>query len=126
MTSFRNDDLSDYDKYDYSDLDEYYYTKEGGKVSYKNEFKKYYFLYRDEQGCVQPLVNYIECVYRITHGTFSPTEDSDWDYLGYTDLVSWDVLAVENSIGDEVKPGDVLTLDQLLEYTTSLETFVGD
>jgi len=122
MQTSDNIDFIDYDKYDEVDLD---YTRGNKKYSYRTDTKYYQYSYWN--GITADwLTTTIEFTYRITHGTFSPTEDSDWDFLGYTDLVSWDVLTVENSIGDEVKPGDVLTLDQLLEYSQGLDTYIGD
>ena len=112
-------DFIDYDKYDESDLD---YTRGNKKHSYYTDVKHYYFPY----GGAQELTTHVECLYRITHGTFSPTEDSDWDFLGYTDLVSWDVLSVENNKGGEVDPEKVLTEGQFLDYTQGLTDFIGD
>jgi len=123
MPIFKDNDIIDYDKYDEIDLD---YTSGNKKHSYYTEVKHYYFIYKDHEGAMQALTTHVECFYRITHGTFNPTEDSDWDYLGYTDLVSWVVLSVENNEGNEVDPKEVLTQEKFLEYNQGLETFVGE
>jgi len=116
---FKDDDLNIYGQTDED------YPKGNKKHSYHTETKHYYFSYLDSQGYQQELTTYVECNYRVTHGTFSPTEDSDWDYLGYTDLVSWDVLSVENNEGDEVDPEKVLNEGQFLEYSEGLNVFIG-
>jgi len=92
------------------------------KLHFETQTKHYYFPYGNEQ----ELITHVECLYRVTYGTFSPTEDSDWDYLGYTDLMSWNVLSVENNEGDEVDPEKVLTPEQFLEYSQGLSDFIGD
>lgn len=120
MQSTDNIDFIDYDKYDEIDLD---YTRGNKKHSYYTDVKHYYFLCKGSTGPTQSLVTHVECLYRVTHGTFIPTEESDWDYLGYTDLVSWDVLSVENNEGDDVGPEKVLTPEQFLEYSQGLDEF---
>jgi len=130
MQTTDNIDFIDYDKYDESDLDvrAYFGGRGGGKAKshFEAQTKHYYFPYQDSQGNEQELITHVECLYRVTHGTFSPTEDSDWDFRGYTDLVSWDVLQVENNKGDEVDPEKVLTPEQFLEYSQVLDSFIGD
>jgi len=122
MQTMDNIDFIDYDKYDEADLD---YTRGNKKHSYYTDIKYYHYSYWDGDNTAW-LSTTLECTYRVTHGTFSPTEDSDWDYLGYTDLVSWVVLLVENNEGDEVDPEKVLTAEQFLEYDQGLNVFIGD
>lgn len=120
---FKYDDLIDCDKYDESDLD---CTRGNRKHSYYSDTKHYFFPYLDLQGNEQELITHVECFYRVTHGTFDPKEDSDWDFRGYTDLMSWDVFLVENNEGSEVDPKDVLTPEQFLDYNEGLDEFIGD
>lgn len=121
---FKHDDLIDYDKYDESDLDSYFVST-NRKHSYYTDTKYYHYSYWDGDNAAW-LFTTIELNYRVTKGTFSPTEDSDWDYLGFTDIVSWDVVSVENNSGDEVDPEKVLTQEQFLEYSEGLSGFIGD
>lgn len=122
MQTIDDEPFIDFDKYDESDSD---YTRGNKKHSYYTDTKYYHYSYWDGEHAAW-LSTTLECTYRVTHGTFSPTEDSDWDFRGYTDLVSWDVLSVENNEGDEVDPEKVLTEGQFLEYTSSLSDFIGD
>lgn len=119
------DDL-DFDKYDEEDMEYFYHITPKKKHSYYTSTKQYYFPYQDALGNELELFTAVKCLYRVTAGTFDPLEDSDWDYLGFTDLVSWDVVSVENNEGDEVDPEKVLTEGQFLEYSEGLDQFIGD
>lgn len=119
---FKDDDITDLNNYDQFDLE---YTKGNQKESYYTHTKCYYFPFLDSEGNEQELLAQVDCYYRVTPGTFSPKEESDWDYLGYTDLMSWDVLSVENNEGDEVDPEKVLTEEQFLDYNQDLDEFIG-
>ena len=87
------------------------------------ELKQFYFVYEDEWGEEYELFTTVECLWKVTPPD-PTTWASDWDFYGYTELQSWEVISVEDHEGNEVKPEDVLTEKQLLAYTQGLEEFV--
>lgn len=107
------------------DFDEYVYYSRGSKKSYyEEELKQFYFTYWDCSEDEQELFTTIECVWKVTPGTFSYDAPSDVDYCGYTELTAWKVISVENSQGDEVNPEDVLTDKQLEAYNADMLNFL--
>lgn len=110
--------------YDESDFDDYILYSPSNKKSYlDSELKQFYFLYSDAWGDEQELFTAVECIWRVVPPD-PKTWDSDWDFYGYTEVVSWKVLSVENSQGEEIKPEEVLTLKQLESYNTGLINFI--
>ena len=72
--------------------------------------------------CEYKLFTTVECLWKVVRPDPS-SWDSPEDYYGYTELKSWEVISVEDSEGNEVKPEEVLTEKQLLAYTAGLTKF---
>jgi len=112
------------DHYTEQDFDDYtYYSRGSKKPYYEEETKQFYFVYEDTCGYEQELFTTIDCVWKVVPPD-PTTWASDWDYHGYVELKSWEVISVEDHEGNEVKPEEVLTEKQLLAYTQGLEEFV--
>ena len=116
-------DFADSSHYTEEDFDYILYQPSSKKPYLDPELKQFYFVYEDEWGEEYELFTTVECLWKVVRPDPS-SWDSPEDYYGYTELKSWEVLSVEDSEGNEVKPEDVLTEKQLLAYTEGLEEFV--
>ena len=105
------------------DFDYILYQPSSKKPYLDSELKQFYFVYEDTWGEEYELFTTVECIWKVTPPD-PTTWASDWDFYGYTELKSWEVISVEDNEGNEVKPEDVLTEKQLLAYTQGLEQFV--
>ena len=111
------------DYYTEEDFDYILYQPSSKKPYLDPELKQFYFVYEDEWGEEYELFTTVECIWKVTPPD-PTTWASDFDYHGYVELKSWEVISVEDHEGNEVKPEDVLTEKQLLAYTQGLEQFV--
>ena len=109
--------------YTEEDFDYILYQPSSKKSYLDHELKQFYFVYEDAWGEEYELFTTVECIWKVTPPD-PTTWASDWDYHGYVELKSWEVISVEDHEGNEVKPEDVLTEKQLLAYTQGLEQFV--
>ena len=124
LESYRND-YADSSHYREEDFDEYVYYSRGSKKSYyEEETKQFYFVYEDYHGYEQELFTTIDCVWKVTPGTFHYDAPSDVDYYGYSELTAWVVVSVIDSQGDEVDPKEVLTDKQLQDYNAAMLNFI--
>lgn len=114
------------DYYTEEDFDYILYQPSSKKPYLDPELKQFYFCYEDSEGYDKELFTTVECIWKVTPGTFDYEAPSDWDYYGYTELQSWEVISVEDHEGNEVKPEEVLTEKQLLAYTAGLEDFIEE
>lgn len=121
---YRDEDFDEYVRGDDFGEADLYYSRNNKKHRYEEELKQFYFTYEDYHGYEQELFTTVECVWKITPGTFSYDAPSDVDYYGYSELTAWKVISVENSDGDEVNPEEVLTDMQLETYNTAMLNFV--
>lgn len=126
------------DQYNEEDFDYILYQPSSKKPYLNTELKQFYFVYEDgleadqangspsgAWGTEYELFTTVECIWKVTPPDCS-TWASDLDYYGYSELVSWNALSVENAQRDEVNPEEVLTEKQLLAYTTGLEAFIEE
>ena len=124
------------DYYTEEDFDYILYQPSSKKPYLDPELKQFYFVYEDgleaDQANGSPsgawgeeyeLSTTVECLWKVVRPD-SSSWDSPEDYYGYAELKSWEVISVEDSEGNEVKPKEVLTEKQLLAYTQGLEQFV--
>ena len=109
--------------YTEEDFDVYYDIPKNKRSYFDTELKQFYFVYEDEWGEEYELFTTVEYLWKVVRPDPS-SWDSLEDYYGYTELKSWEVLSVEDSEGNEVKPEELLTEKQLLAYTQGLEEFV--
>ena len=116
-------DFADSSHYTEEDFDYILYQPSSKKPYLDPELKQFYFVYEDTWGEEYELFTTVECIWKVTPPD-PTTWASDWDFYGYTELKSWEVISVEDHEGNEVKPEDVLTEKQLLAYTQGLEQFV--
>lgn len=116
-------DFADSSHYTEEDFDYILYQPSSKKPYLDPELKQFYFVYEDAWGTEYELFTTVECLWKVTPPD-PTTWASDWDFYGYTELKSWEVISVEDNEGNEVKPEDVLTEKQLLAYTQGLEEFV--
>ena len=116
-------DFADSSHYTEEDFDYILYQPSSKKPYLDPELKQFYFVYEDAWGTEYELFTTVECLWKVTPPD-PTTWASDWDFYGYTELKSWEVISVEDHEGNEVKPEDVLTEKQLLAYTQGLEEFV--
>ena len=130
MQHFDNLDLGRNDFADSShnteeDFDYILYQPSSKKPYLDPELKQYYFVYEDAWSEEYELFTTVECIWKVTPP--DPTSwESDYDYHGYVELKSWEVISVEDHEGNEVKPEEVLTEKQLLAYTQGLESFIEE
>ena len=117
-------DFADSSHYTEEDFDYILYQPSSKKPYLDPEPKQFYFVYEDAWGTEYELFTTVECIWKVTPPD-PTTWASDWDFYGYTELKSWEVISVEDHEGNEVKPEDVLTEKQLLAYTAGLEQFLG-
>lgn len=116
-------DFADSSHYTEEDFDKYYETPKNKRSYFDTEFKQFSFVYEDAWGVEYELFTTVECIWKVTPPD-PTTWASDWDFYGYTELQSWEVISVEDHEGNEVKPEELLTEKQLLAYTQGLEQFV--
>ena len=116
-------DFADSSHYTEEDFDYILYQPSNKKPYLDPELKQFYFVYEDTRGEEYELFTTVECLWKVTPPDPSSWE-SDYDFFGYVELKSWEVLSVEDHEGNEVKPEDVLTEKQLLAYTQGLEQYV--
>ena len=107
------------------DFDVYYDSPKNKRNYFDTELKQFYFVYEDAWGTEYELFTTVECIWKVTPPD-PTTWASDFDYHGYVELKSWEVLSVEDHEGNEVKPEEVLTEKQLLAYTAGLEAFIEE
>ena len=113
------------DHYTEEDFDHILYQPSSKKPYLDPELKQFYFVYEDVWGEEYELFTTIECIWKVTPPD-PTTWVSDWDFYGYTELQSWEVISIEDHEGNEVKPEDVLTEKQLLAYTEGLTKFIEE
>ena len=118
-------DFADSSHYTEEDFDYILYQPSSKKPYLDPELKQFYFVYEDAWGTEYELFTTVECIWKVTPPD-PTTWASDWDFYGYTELKSWEVISVEDNEGNEVKPEDVLTEKQLLAYTQGLEAFIEE
>ena len=118
-------DFADSSHYTEEDFDYILYQPSSKKPYLDPELKQFYFVYEDAWGTEYELFTTVECIWKVTPPD-PTTWASDWDFYGYTELKSWEVISVEDHEGNEVKPEDVLTEKQLLAYITGLESFIEE
>ena len=116
-------DFADSSHYTEEDFEYILYQPSSKKPYLDPELKQYYFVYQDAWGEEYELFTTVECLWKVTPPDPSSWE-SDYDFFGYVELKSWEVLSVEDHEGNEIKPEEVLTEKQLLAYTQGLEEFV--
>lgn len=107
------------------DFDYILYQPSSKKPYLDPELKQFYFAYEDAWGEEYELFTTVECIWKVTPPD-PTTWASDWDYHGYVELKSWEVISVEDHEGNEVKPEEVLTEKQLLAYTSGLTKFIEE
>ena len=118
-------DFADSSHYTEEDSDYILYQPSSKKPYLDPELKQYYFVYADAWGTEYELFTTVECIWKVTPP--DPTSwESDYDFFGYVELKSWEVISVEDHEGNEVKPEDVLTEKQLLAYTAGLTKFIEE
>ena len=131
-------DFADSSHYTEEDFDYILYQPSSKKPYLDPELKQFYFVYEDALGDPQAnespsgawgeeykLFTTVECIWKVTPP--DPTSwESDYDFFGYVELKSWEVISVEDHEGNEVKPEDVLTEKQLLAYTQGLLNFIEE
>ena len=118
-------DFADSSHYAEEDFDYILYQPSSKKPYLDPELKQFYFVYEDARGTAYELFTTVECIWKVTPP--DPTSwESDYDYHGYVELKSWEVISVEDHEGNEVKPEEVLTEKQLLAYTSGLEAFIEE
>ena len=118
-------DFADSSHYTEEDFDYILYQPSSKKPYLDPELKQFYFVYEGAWGEEYELFTTVECIWKVTPP--DPTIwASDWDFYGYTELKSWEVISVEDHEGNEVKPEEVLTEKQLLAYSTGLEAFIEE
>ena len=116
-------DFADSSYYTEEDFDYILYQPSSKKPYLDPELKQFYFVYEDARGPEYELFTTVECIWKVMPP--DPTSwESDYDFFGYVELKSWEVISVEDHEGNEVDPEDVLTEKQLLAYTQGLEQFV--
>mgnify|MGYP003437683371 FL=1 len=118
-------DFADSSHHTEEDFDYILYQPSSKKPYLDPELKQFYFVYEDAWGTEYELFTTVECLWKVVRPDPS-SWDSPEDYYGYTELKSWEVLSVEDSEGNEVKPEDVLTEKQLLAYTQGLLNFIEE
>lgn len=118
-------DFADSSHYTEEDFDYILYQPSSKKPYLDPELKQFYFVYEDAWGTEYELFTTVECIWKVTPPD-PTTWASDWDFYGYTELKSWEVISVEDHEGNEVKPEDVLTEKQLLAYTAGLTKFIEE
>ena len=118
-------DFADSSHYTEEDFDYILYQPSSKKPYLDPELKQFYFVYEGAWGEEYELFTTVECIWKVTPPD-PTTWASDWDFYGYTELKSWEVISVEDHEGNEVKPEEVLTEKQLLAYTTGLEAFIEE
>ena len=118
-------DFADSSHYTEEDFDYILYQPSSKKPYLDPELKQYYFVYEDAWGTEYELFTTVECIWKVTPPD-PTTWASDWDFYGYTELKSWEVISVEDHEGNEVKPEDMLTEKQLLAYTEGLTKFIEE
>ena len=118
-------DFADSSHYTEEDFDYILYQPSSKKPYLDPELKQFYFVYEGAWGEEYELFTTVECIWKVTPPD-PTTWASDWDFYGYTELKSWEVISVEDHEGNEVKPEDVLTEKQLLAYTQGLEAFIEE
>ena len=124
MDEGRND-FADSSHYTEEDFDIYYDTPKNKRSYLDTELKQFYFVYEDAWGTEYELFTTVECLWKVTPP--DPTSwESDYDFFGYVELKSWEVISVEDHEGNEVKPEEVLTEKQLLAYTQGLLNFIEE
>ena len=111
--------------YTEEDFDYILYQPSSKKPYLDPELKQFYFVYEGAWGEEYELFTTVECIWKVTPPD-PTTWASDWDFYGYTELKSWEVISVEDHEGNEVKPEEVLTEKQLLAYTQGLEAFIEE
>ena len=113
------------DHYAEEDFDMYYDTPKNKRSYFDTELKQFYFVYEDAWGTEYELFTTVECIWKVTPP--DPTSwESDYDFFGYVELKSWEVISVEDHEGNEVKPEELLTEKQLLAYTEGLTKFIEE
>ena len=118
-------DFADSSHYTEEDFDYILYQPSSKKPYLDPELKQFYFVYEDAWGTEYELFTTVECIWKVTPP--DPTSwESDYDFFGYVELKSWEVLSVEDHEGNEVKPEEVLTEKQLLAYTSGLTKFIEE
>ena len=118
-------DFADSSHYTEEDFDYILYQPSSKKPYLDPELKQFYFVYEGAWGEEYELFTTVECIWKVTPPD-PTTWASDWDFYGYTELKSWEVISVEDHEGNEVKPEEVLTEKQLLAYTQGLEAFIEE
>lgn len=118
--------MQHFDNLDYNteeDFDYILYQPSSKKPYLDPELKQFYFVYEDVCGTEYELFTTVECLWKVTPP--DPTSwESDYDFLGYVELKSWEVISVEDHEGNEVKPEELLTEKQIDSYNSGLEEFV--
>ena len=111
--------------YTEEDFDYILYQPSSKKPYLDPELKQFYFVYQDAWGEEYELFTTVECIWKVAPP--DPTSwESDYDFFGYVELKSWEVISVEDHEGNEVKPEEVLTEKQLLAYTAGLTKFIEE
>ena len=118
-------DFADSSHYTEEDFDYILYQPSSKKPYLDPELKQFYFVYEDAWGEEYELFTTVECIWKVTPPD-PTTWASDWDFYGYTELKSWEVISVEDHEGNEVKPEEVLTEKQMLAYTAGLTKFIEE
>ena len=118
-------DFADSSHYTEEDFDYILYQPSSKKPYLDPELKQFYFVYEDAWGTEYELFTTVECIWKVTPPD-PTTWASDWDFYGYTELQSWEVISVEDHEGNEVKPEELLTEKQLLAYTSGLTKFIEE
>ena len=113
------------DCYTEEDFDVYYDTPKNKRSYLDTELKQFYFVYEDEWGEEYELFTTVECIWKVTPPD-PTTWASDFDYHGYVELKSWEVISVEDHEGNEVKPEDVLAEKQLEAYNAGMLNFIEE
>ena len=118
-------DFADSSHYTEEDFDYILYQPSSKEPYLDPELKQFYFVYEGTWGEEYELFTTVECIWKVTPPD-PTTWASDWDFYGYTELKSWEVISVEDNEGNEVKPEEVLTDKQLLAYTAGLTKFIEE
>ena len=118
-------DFADSSHYTEEDFDYILYQPSSKKPYLDPELKQFYFVYEDAWGTEYELFTTVECIWKVTPP--DPTSwESDYDYHGYVELKSREVISVEDHEGNEVKPEEVLTEKHLLAYTAGLTKLIEE
>lgn len=118
-----NQHLDNLDRYTEDDFEDIVYYNPR-KAYYEEETKYYPFVYEDSEGEKEILCTVNVC-WRVVPPDYK-SWDSPEDYYGYTELVAWDVVAVEDSEGEPVDVEKVLTPEQLHRYNSEIDAFVDN